>query len=44
MSTELREIIDLLIGEGHWNALDSICREYGGDVESYIRSDIDCPW
>ncbi len=44
MSTELRDIIDLLIVEGHWDALDDICKVYGSDVYDYVRRDEDCPW
>lgn len=44
MTNELKEIVDLLIANGHWCALDDICREYGSEVDAYVRADEDCPW
>lgn len=44
MSTELKEIIDLLIAGAHWHALSDICKEYGSTVEEYVRADESCPW
>jgi hypothetical protein len=44
MNEELKYILDLLISEGHWHALDDIAKEYGSQVRDYICNDADCPW
>ena len=43
MQEDLKLVIDTLIAEGEWSALDVIARTFGGDVYYYIRNHEDCP-
>jgi len=44
MQEDLKLVIDTLIAEGEWSALDVIARTFGGVIDYYIRNHEDCPW
>jgi hypothetical protein len=44
VSKEMKEIIDLLISCGHWQAAEDIGKEYGSEIRDYVYAHEDCPW
>ena len=44
MKVELKEIVDTLINDSKWDAVETIINEYGGEIVDYAYTHPDCPW